>query len=161
MKRSLLFLLALSSGFASCNSVRDIALRVSGDEGQNARTKGKGRVVYVRAYPLVGERSKAAFEKADFGQLWVDEPKVDQMVLNGDIVPFEVMPSDGGGDANAVDSTLKGVAAEVTHIGVLAMFRNCKPPFHKIVMTKDEAEDNLIVIWVNEENFRMNELRMQ
>ena len=103
MKPSLLLLLALSSAFASCNSVRDIALRVSGDEGQNARTKGKGRVVYVRAYPLVGERSKAAFEKADFGQLWVDEPKVDQMVLNGDIVPFAVMPSEGGGDANAVD----------------------------------------------------------
>ena len=164
MRLSSLFLAAACSLFVSCSSVRDIELQVFGSPQQNTNTKGsKGRVVYVRAYPLVGEASVDGFWQAPFKALWVDDaqPKLDGIKFGGDRVECEVLPPSSSAEIEnaAATADLKGVPGEVTHIGVLAMFRNCDPPHGRLVLTKDEADDGPVYIVVDEQNQMANSLQ--
>ena len=164
MRPSLLFFAALCGAFASCSSIRDIDLRVVGNPQQNTSIKDRpGRVVYVRAYPLVGQASEVGFYQAPFGSLWVDDarPEIQGIKFGGDYVECDVLPpaSIAESEAKASKVELKGVPGEVTHIGVLAMFRNCEPPHGRLVLTKDEAADGPVYIVVDKQDHKANSLQ--
>ena len=164
MRPSLLFFAALCGAFASCSSIRDIDLRVIGNPQQNTSIKGSpGRVVYVRAYPLVGQASVAGFYQAPFSSLWVDDarPEIQGIQFGGDYVECDVLPPASSAESKSIAPTvaLKGVPGEVTHIGVLAMFRNCEPPHGRLVLTKDEAADGPVYIVVDKQDHKANSLQ--
>lgn len=133
---------------AGCSSMVDIEFAMRGDDEQNRSESGEGNVVYVRVYRLKGEPARTAFEKAPFSQLWsknaADGMELDGAVLNLDLLPNETLLANSGDGV----PVLKAVPPEVTHIGVLAMFRNCKPPHDRIVLTKAEAEDREVFVEV-------------
>jgi type VI secretion system VasD/TssJ family lipoprotein len=149
MKITNFFLLAASAALSGCSSMADIEIALRGSDRQNRSEAGDGNVVSVRIYRLKGEPAKEAFLRASFSQLW-SQNSAEGMALDGDVLSLDVVPSDSllatSGEGLPV---LKGVPPEVTHIGVLAMFRNCKPPEHRIVLSKDEADDLEVFVEVD------------
>lgn len=126
---------------AGCSSAIEVTFY--GDEDQNLDKDGHACTAHARVYFLKGLDAAAAFASTSPQRIWERGP-VRGMRYEKPVQTATIAPS---GDL-AASVALGSAPSEVTHVGVVAMFRNCRPVFQRCILTRAQAADYALAVRV-------------
>ena len=141
VKWSSMWLASAAWLLAGCGSTIEVTFY--GDDDQNLDKDGQACTAHARVYFLKGRDAAAVFASTSPNSIWELGPS-SGMRYEGPVQTAVIPP-----DAEIAASVeLSSAPSDVTHVGILAFFRNCRPRYQRCLMTRTQAGDYALAVRV-------------